>query len=196
MRLLIIIITICSILYAQTYYDYFLSGHYAEEIKDYPTAIQAYESCISLEPGFAPAYNALGFVYLELKEHALARINFQKTLDLDKDYVLAWLNMGATYYRDGNLNNAQKYFLEVLQRSPQNPRALTNMAAVKYRFGDYWGAWDYYNKAKAADEAYLKERYNKEKTLTEIRAQRKKSPENFQLQLLEEKVEREEIYLP
>lgn len=196
MRLLILIITICSVLYAQTYYDYFLSGHYSEGIKDYPAAIQAYERCISLEPGFAPVYNALGFVYLELKEHAIARINFQKTLDLDKDYVLALLNMGATYYRDNDLTTAQKYFLEVLQRSPQNPRALTNMSVVKYRFGDYWGAWDYYNKAKSADEAYLKERYNKEKTLAEIRAQRKSNPSNFQLQVLEEKVEREEIYLP
>ena len=117
-------------------------------------------------------------------------------MDLDSEYALALLNMGAAYYRDNDLERAQKYFLEVLAQNPKNPRALTNMAAVKYRYGDYWGAWDYYNKAKAADEAYLKERYNKDKTLTEIRAARKKDPANWQLQILEEKVQREEIYLP
>lgn len=182
--------------FAQTYYEHFLRGHAYEEIKNYAQAISAYEQCLKLEPGFAPAYNALGFVYLELKDHPTARQYFQKTLELDKDYILALLNMGATFYRDGDLSKAQNYFLEVLQRSPKNPRALTNMAVVKYRFGDYWGAWDYYNQAKAADEAYLKERYNKEKTLAELREQRKKDPGNFQLQLLEEKVQREEIYLP
>lgn len=189
-------ILLFSLSWAKTYYDLFLQGHQYEEIKAYPQAIAAYRQSIQLEPGFAPAYNALGFVYLELKDHATARQYFQKTLSLDKDYVLALLNMGASYYRDNELAQAQQYFLEVLQRSPKNPRALTNMAAVKYRYGDYWGTWDYYNRAKTADEAYLKERYNKEKTLAEIRAQRKKDPENFQLKILEEKVIREEIYLP
>ena len=78
MRFLIIFTIICSTVFAQNYYDAFLQGNYLEGIKDYPAAIQAYEKAIQFEPGFAPAYNALGFVYLEMKDLSQARHYFQK----------------------------------------------------------------------------------------------------------------------
>jgi tetratricopeptide (TPR) repeat protein len=195
-KFFIVIGFLVSYVFAQTYYDYFLQGNMHEDVKEYDQAIAAYKQCIELEPGFAPGYNGLGFVYLEKEAFDTASQYFDQATALDEKYILPILNKGATLYRQNNFAAAEILFLRVLALDPKNPRALTNMAAVKYRFGDYWGAWDYYNRAKAADELYLKERYNKDKTLAELRSQRKKDPGNFQLKLLEEKVEREEIFLP
>jgi tetratricopeptide (TPR) repeat protein len=195
-KAVLVISMLISGVFAQTYYDYFLQGNMHEDVKEYDQAIVAYKQCITLEPGFAPGYNGLGFVYLEEEDFNTASQYFDQATSLDEKFILPIINKGAAQYRQNKLAAAEILFLRVLALDPKNPRALTNMAAVKYRFGDYWGAWDYYNKAKAADELYLKERYNKDKTLAELKSQRKKDPGNFQLRLLEEKVEREEIFLP
>lgn len=185
---------ILSLATANDYYEYYKEGNFFEDIKNYAAAEKAYQRSIELEPNFAPAHNGLGFVFLELNNYTIARKYFQKALELQPKFILPLLNTGATYYREGNLAEAQKYFEKVLSIEPQNVRALTNLAVVKFKFGDYLGAFYYYSQAKGADEAYLKERYNKEKSLSEIRAARAKDPDNPQLRLLEEKIKNDQIF--
>jgi tetratricopeptide (TPR) repeat protein len=187
-------IFILSLTTANDYYEYYKQGNFFEDIKNYTAAEKAYQRSIELEPNFAPAHNALGFVFLELNNFVQAKIYFKKALELQPSFILPLLNTGATYYREGNLAEAQKYFEKVLSIEPQNIRALTNLAVVKFKFGDYLGAFYYYTQAKGNNEAYLKERYNKEKSLSEIRAARAQNPDNPQLKLLEEKIKNDEIF--
>ncbi len=178
------------------YYFLYLQGNSFEDVKDYQQAISSYAQSIVLEPGFAPAYNGLGFVYLELKDFPKAKENFLKAHTLEERFILPIINLGAVYYRENNYAEAEKYFFKALELDKDNPRALMNIAVIKYRLNDLWGAFDYYQKAKSADENYLRERYNKEKTLAEIRSARQKDPGNLELQILEEKVKNEAVYLP
>lgn len=193
-KILLLCLVIISFATATDYYEFYKQANFFEDIKNYSAAQTAYQKAIELEPNFAPAYNGLGFVFLELNNYTIARQYFQKALALQPNFILPLLNTGASYYREGNLAEAQKYFEKVLSLEAQNVRALTNMAAVKFKFGDYLGAFYYYSQAKGTDEAYLKERYNKEKSLSEIRTARAKDPDNPQLKLLEEKIKNDEIF--
>jgi len=196
MRIIILLVFLFSLGFSQTFYNYYVSANAAEEIKDYNQAINYYQAAIKLEPRFAPAHNGLGFVYLELADYKKAREYLAVASNLMPEYTLPIINIGASYYREGNLSEAQYYFLKVLDLDPKNVRALTNMAVVKFKYGDYWGAYSYYLAAKGQDENYLKERYNKEKSLQEIAKARKLDPANAQLKILEETIKQNEIFLP
>ncbi len=182
---------------AEDYLSYYQKANAFEEVKNYTAAVAHYEKALSFEPRFANAYNGLGFVYLELEQHEKAQGFFKKAIELKKDFVLPLVNMGASLYRQGDLAEAEKYFQKAVEVDPQNVRALTNIAVIRFKSMDLPGAFYFYNRAKAADENYLKERYDKEKSLAEIRAARKKDPQNAYLKMLEEKIRYEkDIELP
>lgn len=48
-------------------------------------AIKAYRKCISIQPGFAPAYGSLGSIYTELGKHEEARLQFLKSFELSSE---------------------------------------------------------------------------------------------------------------
>lgn len=195
---LLIVIIFLSLTWAAeiSYLETFASANLYEETKNYPLAIQFYKKTIELEPRFAGGYNGLGFVYLEQAQYESARAELNKALALQPNHILALMNVGASYYRENDYKLATEYFQKILKLDPKNVRAYTNLAIIRYRQKDYWGAWDYYQKAKRLDEEYLKQRYNKEKSLKEIEKLRQENPKDPRIKALEERIRNEEIFLP
>ncbi len=185
-----------SQLTALSYLETYASANYYEDIKNYPLAIEYYQKTIALEPRFAGGYNGLGFVYLEQEQYQQARTELNKALALQPNFILPLMNIGASYYREGETALAEKYFKKVLDLDPHNARAYTNLAIICYHQKNYPGAYSYYKKAKKADVEYLKQRYNKEKSLKELEKLRRENPDDLRLKALEEKIKNEEFFLP
>jgi len=179
-----------------SYLEAFASANRYEDVKNYPAAIEYYKKTIELEPRFAGGYNGLGFVYLEQELYTQARTELHKALALQPKHIPALMNIGASYYRENDYAQAEKYFEQVLAIAPQNPRACANLAVIRYRQKDYLAAWGYYQRAKQQDEEYLKQRYNKEKSLKEVELLRQERPHDPRLKALEERIKNEEVFLP
>lgn len=56
-----------------------LAGQYYSR-RQYRVAIEEAEIALQANPNYAPAYNVLGLVYMDLRENARARLNFERAL--------------------------------------------------------------------------------------------------------------------
>jgi len=80
-----------------------LGDFYGFSLGDYKTAIEWYSQQIALDPGFSGwAYCQRGNAYMQLKEYAKARLDFDRALFV------------GGIFKDGNLTNAVKDYLSRL----------------------------------------------------------------------------------
>jgi len=85
--LLIAMICSCAQKSADEYYNLACDE---EDKGNFELAIKYLDSSIKLSPTDIHSYNNRGYDYLELKNHALAKINFKKMIVLDKKCVGAY----------------------------------------------------------------------------------------------------------
>jgi tetratricopeptide (TPR) repeat protein len=73
-------------------------------------AIGEYNIAIKLRPGFAEAYNNLGYVYLKQSNYNLAIINFKKAIEQKPGYIGAYNNLGQAYLKVGMRDKAREQY--------------------------------------------------------------------------------------
>jgi Tfp pilus assembly protein PilF len=75
---------------------------------------------IKLEPGFAEAYNNLGYVYFKQNNYSLAISNFKKAIEQKPGYIGAYNNLGQAYIKVGMRDKAREQYDIVQELSSKN----------------------------------------------------------------------------
>ena len=122
--------------------NYYLRGQHA-------VALQELADAIKSDPSYAPAYNMLGLVNVELREDPRADENFRRALSLSPQYSEAHNNYGLFLCQRKRMKEAREHFEAALANplyaSPE--KALTNAGACSLEQGDLAAAELYYLRA-------------------------------------------------
>ena len=81
-------------------------------------------------PGFAPAYTNLGFIYLQAGNDAKAETLYDQALALDPDYEQALLNKAGLYFYRNQATKAKPYLHRALKLNPNNSRVKDMLKAA------------------------------------------------------------------
>lgn len=99
--------------------------------KNYPAAIQQYQSALLLDNASADAHSELGSLYLGQGEFDAAIQAFEDSLALmppHRDEILA--NLGLCQLKKGNSAQARQFFEQSLELNPANATARSHMASL------------------------------------------------------------------
>lgn len=124
---------------------YYSRGQQAVALQELKTAIQA-------DPSYAPAYNILGLVYMDLREDGLAEHNFRQALKLDPGDSDTHNNYGWFLCQHGRVDDAIEQFLAAVK----NPlyatpaKAYVNAGICSLKKRDAAAARSFFGKALAA----------------------------------------------
>jgi len=113
-------------------------------------------------PGYGPAHNMLGLVYMELNEDAKARQSFEESLRLSPNDSDANNNYGWFLCQRSDPAKSLPYFGVALRNSlyPTPERTLVNAGICSRKMKDMVGAEKYFLQALAAQPAYSPALFN------------------------------------
>jgi Tfp pilus assembly protein PilF len=127
----------------------FADGNTQRDTGDLKGALKKYKQALKEEPGFYPALNNEGAIYLRQGNTASAEKAFQQVLKLNPEDGEAYINLGHLAYKEGEYSNAVDWLEKGLERFPQSATGNFFLGSAYYRLGQY---------AKA--EPLLKDAYN------------------------------------
>jgi type IV pilus assembly protein PilF len=112
-------------------------------------ALEELNTAVSADKTYAPAYNALGLVYMELKEDSKAESNFRQAIRLDPSSSEAKNNYGLFLCQRGRENEGIRQLLEALKNPlyPTPDVAYKNAGLCARKAGDTKAAEGYFMQA-------------------------------------------------
>lgn len=113
----------------------FHKGQLYKRSMSYETAIVEFNSTLSLDPNFAPAYRELGECYFKLRKPELAKENYKKYLELSKNNNSARLRYASFLYQSGEYNDAGFELSLITKVDSTNLGMMRMMAYVNYELG-------------------------------------------------------------
>lgn len=120
-------------------------------------ALEELRIAIAADSGYAPAYNVLGLVHMDLKEHAQAQASFERALRITPNDPDANHNFGWFLCQTQREEQAIKHFMMAIRNplyvTPQKSYTLAGDCAVQ-KSNDRDAA-DYYQRALRLDPNYL-----------------------------------------
>jgi type IV pilus assembly protein PilF len=123
------------------------SGYFARA--QYGVALEELNEALRVDPGYAPAYNMIGLVYMELREDQQAEQSFTRALQLDPGDSDAHNNFGWFLCSRNRFDESIKQFLaavkDPLYATPE--KALLNAGICSAKKGDAAAAEDFLLKA-------------------------------------------------
>lgn len=109
-------------------------------------ALEELGSAIKADPKYAPAYNILGLVYMELREFEKADENFKRSLSIDSENSDAHNNYGWFLCQRDRVDEAIGHFMSALKNplytTPE--KAYLNAGQCSLKKGDDKGAEDFF----------------------------------------------------
>ena len=119
------------------------------EIGQLGVALEELNTATSADSSYAPAYNALGLVYMELREDDQAEKNFRKALRLDPSSSEAKNNYGLFLCQRGRANEGIRQLLDALKNPLYTTpdMAYRNAGLCSLKAGDSKSAEIYFIKA-------------------------------------------------
>jgi type IV pilus assembly protein PilF len=119
------------------------------ELGNYGVALQEAGEALKADGNFAPAYNVLGLVYMELRDDKAAEANFQRALRINSQDSDINNNFGWFLCQRKREQESLKYFLAAL-RNPlyaTPDKSWVNAGVCARQSGDLAAAEDYFQKA-------------------------------------------------
>jgi type IV pilus assembly protein PilF len=112
-------------------------------------ALEELNTAVSADKGYAPAYNALGLVYMELKEDSKAEKNFRQAIRLDPSSSEAKNNYGMFLCQRGREQEGIRQLLDALKNPlyPTPELAYKNAGLCARKVGDTKAAEGYFMQA-------------------------------------------------
>jgi tetratricopeptide (TPR) repeat protein len=110
-------------------------------------AIVEIDKAITIDPGYAPAYNDRGGVYDLKGEYDSAISDYTKALKINARYTGAYNNRGVSYYNKGQYDRAVLDYTKAIEINPGYALAYTNRGQAYASKGQYGYAISDYNKA-------------------------------------------------
>lgn len=122
--------------------NYFSRGQYSVALEELTEAIKS-------DSNYAPAYNVLGLVYMELKEDALAEKNFEHAINISPLDSDALNNYGWFICQRKPEIDPIKYFLTALKNPlyTSSDKTLVNAGICSAKRGDTKNAEEYFHRA-------------------------------------------------
>ncbi len=112
-------------------------------------ALEELKEATKSSPRYAPAYNMLGLVYMELRDDALAEKSFQQAFSLDETNPEIHNNYGWFLCQRGRIDDAIKHFFVALRNplyaTPE--KSYLNAGVCSLKKNDDQGAEDYFQRA-------------------------------------------------
>jgi len=123
-------------------YNLFLQGRIVDRqlnLESLQRAASLFQQALEIEPDYAPAWSALGYVHVQLwfmfhlEDHAEpARQAARRALALDPDNAAAYATLGGIARNQGNLVDAARYFEQALALDPKDSAILGSTAAMLF----------------------------------------------------------------
>lgn len=124
--------------------EYYTRGQLGVAIEEVAEALRA-------DPGYAPAYNVLGLVYMDLREDALAQQNFERALKAAPNDSETHNNYGwfLCQRKREQMDQALKHFMAAVRNplysTPE--KSHTNAGICSQSRGDFRSAEEFFQKA-------------------------------------------------
>lgn len=122
--------------------SYYSRGQYEVALQELAVATQAF-------PRYAPAYNMLGLVHMELRELSLAQSNFQTALSISPNDFDTHHNYASFLCQNGRYDEAIRHFLKAIENplytTPE--RSYANAGICAQKFGDPARAQEFFEAA-------------------------------------------------
>jgi tetratricopeptide (TPR) repeat protein len=112
-------------------YTHYLLGSVCGELDKLDECEREYSTVIQLKPDFAPAYNNLGFMWIERNlnlEEAIKLV--QKAVELDPENAAYMDSLGWGYFKQGKLDEALAEFQRALKYDQSDPGILDHVGDV------------------------------------------------------------------
>ena len=103
--------------------------------QEWSRAAKDLEKAVSIDPGFAGAYNNLGVAYAKLGDIASERGALQKAIELNDHFALAYVNLGRMDITNRNYPVAQAALEKASTLDSTDPVALTLLAYAELEQG-------------------------------------------------------------
>lgn len=116
---------------------------------NFELAEKKYIEAIKFNPHSIEAYEGLGKIYLQLKQHSQAEEIFKHIIKIDKNNSSAFFNLGMINFQENKLDSARENYLKAAKLERHNALILFNLSEV-------CRALDYNEEASS----YLKEAIN------------------------------------
>jgi type IV pilus assembly protein PilF len=112
-------------------------------------ALEESRTALSADPNYAPAYNVLGLVHMELRENAVAQQQFERGLHLAPNDPDLNNNYGWFLCQTGRESQSIAYFLAALKNPLYNTpaRSYVNAGLCSMRANNERDAVDYFERA-------------------------------------------------
>ena len=151
---------------AQAHYE---RGVSLQKSGDPVQAMQAFDTAIAANPGFAEAHNSRGIALASLGRHEEALVSFDRALDLNPDYAECHNNRGIVLQELGRLDAALASFDHAIALKPDNARTHNNRGTVLNDLRRCGDAIASYEAAIAIDPRYAAAFYNHGMALHDLR---------------------------
>jgi tetratricopeptide (TPR) repeat protein len=129
----------------------FDAGRKADDRGDAAAAMAHYEAVLRLEPGFYPAHNNLGILYMKKGELGVAEREFRQVIEQDHNNAQAYFNLGNVLYITRRNEEAKQTIEEGLRREPGSAKGHYFMGSVLVRMGELAAGEEQLKKARELD---------------------------------------------
>jgi Flp pilus assembly protein TadD len=114
----------------------FDAGRKADERGDAAAAMAHYRAALRLAPGFYPAHNSIGTLYMRKGEWDAAEREFREVIEQDHNNAQAYFGLGNVLYITRRNEEAKRPIEEGLRREPSSAKGHYLMGSVLVQLGE------------------------------------------------------------
>lgn len=110
--------------------------------KDLDSAVVEYEAALEIQPGYAPAREAVARALVNLKKYEQSLGHLEKILEEKPGHPMATTYLGVAHHRLGNRAQGIRYYKEAARLKPKDTLILYNLAMLYSDSGEFENALD------------------------------------------------------
>jgi hypothetical protein len=126
---------------------HYLQGRQYLEQGDFQAATSRFQSALSLNPDYAPAYEGLGLVHLEQGDFLEAQRYLEEARQRDHTFAPLYIGLGRVLSAQGDHQGAVSHFQRALELAPSNADAFFYLGKTYVDLGQYSRAEECFKKA-------------------------------------------------
>lgn len=134
---------------------------FADEMKDYSTAIMDFNKAIELDGKYLDAYWRRASAYYNLKNYSAALKDYKKVLELDSEQKKIYYSLGACYQNMKIYSTAIDYYTKYLYFYPNDKWAYNYRGFCCGQIGDYGTAAANFTSAIMIDQNFALAYHNR-----------------------------------
>jgi tetratricopeptide (TPR) repeat protein len=134
---------------------HYLQGKQYLEQGDLQEAAGRFQSALSLNPDYAPAYEGMGLVQLVRGDFLEAQYYFEEARRRDDTFAPLYIGLGRVLLAQGDDQRAVSHFQRALELEPNNADAFFYLGKTYVNLGQYSRAEESFKKALDSNPAHV-----------------------------------------